>query len=308
MNQFESLKKIPRNDFLIYLHQNEQIGNLTKIKDLFDRANKPVNIFCLIIDHLILLKLITCKNYISLPRDSKSFFPSEFAKTEIMLTELGKDYTESKILGFNISKYGQSDPLDSIVIRGSSGGSISGSLSVLSKWTYEEFKSKYKLPFPDSRTAYWLCSGIDFKENIEKKVFISYSWDDDAHKKWVNQLASDLSKHFTVEFDKNLKVSMSPMDYMKHSILSSDFVIIVFTPNYYERASSKQNTGVQYEFSIIQEDLFRKISTGKYIPLLKSHTKSESIPLLMRDSIYIDFIKDSDYKKNLDGLIEHISN
>lgn len=305
----ELYKKIPRNDLLLFLYHNSDLQEEIKIRDLFDRVNKPIFVFCLIIDHLLELnpKLVVCSNYISLKRNSDSFFPDEFKNMSINLTERGQDYVESRLLGFNIGKYETHDPFDMIVLR--NGGSFSGRLSHISKMPFDRFSEIYKGSARiDVRLAYFLCTGKSFKENAEKKVFISYSWDNESHKKWVSDLAKNLSDHFLVEFDETLTIGMSPENYMKQNILSSDFVIIVFTPQYLEKTKSSKNSGVKYEFSIIKDELFRKIAFGKYIPLLKEGDQESSIPKIMRNAIYASFKNEGDYESSLDLLLKRISN
>jgi len=290
--ELESFKKIPRNDILIYLHQNEFLETELKIKDLYDRINKSTSVFSLILDDLIFAKLIVCENYKSRYSDKSSFFPTEFSNTQIKLTELGTDYVESRIFGFNHQKYDDfKNPAEQFKI----GDAMSGRLMICHKWTFEEFKPKW--------------NNSIHKENAEKRVFISYSWDSEIntqHKEWVAKIASDLSNEFQIEFDKNLEVGMSPENYMKHNILSSDYVIIIFTPNYCAKANSDIQSGVKYEFSVIKENLFRKISTGKYIPILRSGSKNKSIPKEMQDAIYIDFKNDETYSNALSELVKKL--
>lgn len=297
----ERFKRIPRNDILIYLHQNTLLGNNIKIRDIYDRINKPTNIFCYIIDDLLRLSLIECKNYSSLTNDFNCFFPESINNVEIKLTTKGEDYVESRLFGFNLNKYGENDSTNMIKI-----GNLSGRIDLLFSQSYEEFKNTFSLLNIGHVDAYYLLTGITHKQNSEKKVFISYSWDSEKHKEWITKLANDLSVYFHVEYDNNLKIAMSPNNYMKQNILSSDFVLIVFTPNYLKKIKDKSDSGAKFEYSIIENDLFRKISFGKYIPILKEGNINESIPETMSDSIYVDFTSENLYKDKLKDLIEKI--
>lgn len=304
MNRFdlESFKKIPRNDLLIYLHQYEILKNEIKISDIFDRINKPIYVFCSIIDDLLRLKLIECINYKS-SQDKGSFLPESLLNVKIKLTRLGEDYVECKILGYNLDKYDLNDPLDGFKFLNIS----CSSLSSLYLKSFEEISTQFSNSKIDIINFYFVLTGKRYKENKEKKVFISYSWDNESHKTWVEKIVNVLNNHFKVEFDKNLEIAMSPSNYMKHNILSSDFVLIIFTKEYNSRID-KMGTGVQTEFSLISEDLFRKISFGKYIPILREGNKIESIPKIMQDSIYSDFRNDESYVESLNKIIELISN
>ena len=302
--ELEIFKKVPRNDFLIYLHQNSFLNYPIKIEDLYDRINKTTAVFCIIIDDLIRAKLIECSDYQSRQNDKSSFLPSELTKVKIELTKLGKDYVESRIFGFNHSKYDDMhNPVEQIRIR-----NMSARLISCYRWSFEQLKSTWSDQWINAKEAYYILTGNNFKENHEKKVFISYSWDNPKHKEWVANLAKDLQKEFSVEFDQNLEIGMSPENYMKHNILSSDYVVIIFTPDYCSRANSELESGVKYEFSIVRNELFRKMSNGKYIPILRKGNKTESIPKEMQDAIYLNMQSDEDYKERISELISKISN
>lgn len=301
--ELERYKKIPRHDILIYLHQNEFLGNDLKIRDIYDRINKPNYVFYSIIDDLLRLNLIDCKKYSSKPSDNGSYFPDSLNNVEIKLTPLGQDFVESRLFGFNIQKYPENSPLDSFKV-----GNMSGRLPIICNWNYEYFSDKWNHNIIDKKSAYFILTGIDYKVDSEKKVFISYSWDNDNHKSWIKKFSTDLNSKFKVEFDENLKVGMNPYNYMKQNILSSDFVIIVFTPEYFKKANSDKETGVKYEFSIIQDELFRKISSGKYIPILKEGTKEISIPKIMQDAIFVDLSDSRKYNEKLNEIIDKIKN
>jgi hypothetical protein len=301
----EKFKKIPRNDVLLYLHQNKHYDISVKFKDIYDRINKPTFIFCCIIDDLIRLKFIECKNYVSQINNRNSIFPIGFDNVEITLTELGSEYTEKRILGYNLECFDKNNSLDTIHIP-----NMSAHIDFFFNLEYVDFCKKYNNQVIDPIYSYYIFNGINYKSNNEKKIFISYSWDNEInneHKEWVDKIALDLSKEFNIEYDKFLKYGMSPNQYMKHNILSSDYVIIIFSPNYKTKVNSEIQTGASTEFSIIKEDLFRKMSHGKYIPILKVGSKNDSIPEMMQDSIYFDFTKVNQYQERIKELIEHLT-
>jgi len=297
----EAFKQIPRNDILIYLHQYKHLNHEIKIIDLYERINKSTKIFCFIIDDLINLQMIECKNYHSIKKGG-STFPVDLNNVEIKITTLGEDYVENKLFGYNLSKYEINDPQDKFNYLG-----FSTHLLHIYKKDFSYFedinKRNYNL---DASILYFLCTGKTFKNDNEKKIFISYSWDDENHKLWIDNLAKDLNQ-FNVEYDRNLKYGMSPLNYMKSNILSSDYVIIVFTPNYSERIKIV-GTGVHTEFSLIGEDLFRKISGGKYLAILKEGKAITSIPEIMQDTLYFNFSLKANYDVEVKNLIATIAN
>jgi len=297
----EAFQKVPCNDVLIYLHQNKYINSQVKITDIYERINKPTYIFCVIIDNLIRQKLIVCKNYTSLTSRA-AVFPDIMNNVVVDITVAGEDYVESKLFGYNPAKYDKDDSTDSFKYF----LTFSTRLSRVFKKPFSYFEEIARNNINnDANVLYFLCTGKTHKVDNEMKVFISYSWDSEPHKIWIDNLANDL-RQFNVEYDRNLKYGMSPNNYMKRNILSSDFVIIVFTPKYLERINTR-DSGVNKEFSIIEEELFRKISKGKYLAILKEGDASTSIPDIMKDTLYFNFTAKENYVSEVQNLIKTIS-
>lgn len=136
-------------------------------------------------------------------------------------------------------------------------------------------------------------------------VFISYSWDDEAHKDWILNLTKRL-------FDKGVNVLLDRMElrpgknmihFMESSIPKSNKVLIVFTPNYKLKAEKRQG-GVGFEYSILNAELYNQITTNeKYIPILKSGNFSESIPAFMQQFIGIDMTKSEAFEEKFNELV-----
>lgn len=136
-------------------------------------------------------------------------------------------------------------------------------------------------------------------------VFISYSWDNEDHKKWVINLANRL-------FENGVRVlldfyELSPghnmFHFMENAVSKSDKVLIIFTPNY-KLKSEKRVGGVGYEYSILNTELYKTITTNKkYIPVLRSGTIDSSVPNFMQQFIAIDMINDQEFDKKFAELL-----
>jgi hypothetical protein len=140
------------------------------------------------------------------------------------------------------------------------------------------------------------------------RVFVSYSWDSDAHKKWVESLSIDLNSKYGIlvildEWD--LKYGQNHVTWMSKEIGDSDRVILICTNRYVERADQQQG-GVGYEGSIISAGLISNVDTFKFIPLLRDND-SGSIPRQLGARMKIDFRNDADYGKNLESPRERYS-
>jgi hypothetical protein len=101
-------------------------------------------------------------------------------------------------------------------------------------------------------------------------VFISYSWDSAAHKKWVRVLAERLIRNgVRVWLDQlNLRPGESLTRFMESKIKSSGHVLVICTPSYAKR-SNKRVGGVGYEQQIISGRIAAGISRRKFIPIIR---------------------------------------
>lgn len=140
-------------------------------------------------------------------------------------------------------------------------------------------------------------------------VFISYSWDDETHKKWVLELANKLMKEgINVLLDRyELRLGKSLPHFVESSIKKADRIIIVFTPNYKLKAE-KRAGGVGYEYSIMNAELYEnQTQNDKVIPILRKGTKTESIPEFMQQYIHLDMTKNETFDNSFIDLKREIN-
>ncbi len=76
----------------------------------------------------------------------------------------------------------------------------------------------------------------------QPKVFISYSWEDDAHKDWVKQFANRLlSDGVNAIIDQyDLELGDRLPQFMEQSIANSDYVLIICTPTYKSKSDERK--------------------------------------------------------------------
>jgi hypothetical protein len=159
-----------------------------------------------------------------------------------------------------------------------------------------------------------LKSFFDIKqEKIQSenpKVFISYSWDNDNHKKWVRDLAEKLIRNgvdvsldqYKGQIGSNIRLSM------EKEIEKADKVLIILTTNF--KAKADIRTGAAgYEYSLINEDLYNNIAINeKYFPILREGAEKDSIPKFLRQYKHLDMRNDNDYDENFTILLKSIYN
>ena len=137
--------------------------------------------------------------------------------------------------------------------------------------------------------------------------FISYSWDSNDHQNWVRGLAERLqTSGVQTSLDQwDLQPGADVLRYMEHSIASADFVTLICTPTFGQKANSRRG-GVGYEQAIVTAELFTHHETTKFIPVLRHGPAVDALPLYLRSRIYIDFTDDSQFEPSLEDLLRVI--
>lgn len=139
------------------------------------------------------------------------------------------------------------------------------------------------------------------EEGKAPKAFISYSWDNEKHKKWVARLAAYLMGH-------GIDCTLDQWDahpgedlpkFMEKIETSSDYVICIVTPNYTDKCNTNRAGGVQYEKRILSDKLLNEGVTGRIIPILRNNP-DRSIPTFLSSIQYIDFGADKDEDEDKD--------
>lgn len=139
-----------------------------------------------------------------------------------------------------------------------------------------------------------------------KKLFISYSWEDKEHEKWVRNFANDLSAHFDIKIDDKLPYGADLNVFMEQSINSSDRVLLILTPEYKRRADERKN-GVGYETNVITNDMIKDNNTIKFIPIIRKGDKNLSFPIYLGNKKGLNMTDDSGYVENLKLLIDDLN-
>jgi hypothetical protein len=94
--------------------------------------------------------------------------------------------------------------------------------------------------------------------------------------------------------------------YMETSIRESDYVVLVCTLAFADKAN-RGSGGVGYEKNIVTGEMFTKQGNdSKFVPLLRSGLPEVSLPSYLRSKYYVDFRMDEDFEAALDKLLRHI--
>jgi TIR domain-containing protein len=139
-------------------------------------------------------------------------------------------------------------------------------------------------------------------------AFISYSWDSEAHKQWVFDLATQLRSEGGVRIilDRwHLPVGGDRTVFMEKSIATSTFVILICTPSYAAKANDRLG-GAGYEAMIITGELAENLHQRKFIPVLRDGDWQTSLPTWIKTRFGIDLkgdpYSDVEYEKLLRAI------
>lgn len=180
--------------------------------------------------------------------------------------------------------------------------SISASYIVLMN-KVKEIKSKTNIVIEGPRVNLW-----PFETNDDhRRVFVSYSWDNDSHKEWVFKLCQDLrDKGVDAIIDQAMRKGKDLLDFMEKGIANAHRVLVVGTPNY-KRKSEEEKGGVKYEQNIIKASILHGIGSDRYITILREGKSfEESFPAAISTKGGYDMRNDVDYQKYLTALVHEI--
>jgi len=135
------------------------------------------------------------------------------------------------------------------------------------------------------------------------KVFISYSHDSQEHKKWVQDLAIRLRNNgVDAIIDQwELRPGDDLPHFMETHLADSDYVIMVCTDKYVEKANAGTG-GVGYEKMIITADLLTNIDSNKIVPVIRQFG-THNVPTFLKTKLFVNFSKDDDYEFSFDELV-----
>ena len=124
---------------------------------------------------------------------------------------------------------------------------------------------------------------------IPPSVFISYSWDDARHRKWVRSFAEKLHRDgVQVALDQ---WALAPGDqlpkFMETVVRENDYVLVICTPKYKAKSDMRAG-GVGYEGDIMTGEVFALGKREKFIPVLRNGDWKTAAPSWLTGSYYVD--------------------
>lgn len=124
-------------------------------------------------------------------------------------------------------------------------------------------------------------------EEATPRVFLSYSWDDQAHKAWVKELATRLRQDgIKAILDRwETRPGDRLAHFMERAVRENDVALIICTPGY-KRRSDDRCGGVGYEVNIMSAAV--GADERRFVPVLRGPDPSTAIPTWLAGKYYID--------------------
>ena len=139
------------------------------------------------------------------------------------------------------------------------------------------------------------------------KVFISYSWDNDIHKDWIIMLTNNLRRQgIDANCDRGItqKGTINLNRMMIENLRDNDFIIVVMTENYKERADEYKG-GVGLETTFLGNYVLN--NPEKIIPIKRDCGSNDKIiPYYLNGLNYTDFSQDSKFDQSFIELLHRI--
>ena len=139
----------------------------------------------------------------------------------------------------------------------------------------------------------------------QKKVFISYAWENEEHQKWVQELAKRLlGNGIDAQLDCwEVRAGGNLRHYMEHGLTDADLVLCICSDQYITKAYSGQG-GAGYEANILSEKINPENSS--IIPIIRGCTQEKKVPYFLTNIRYIDFEDDDSDKEKYKELLRRI--
>ncbi|HIF9099592.1 TPA: toll/interleukin-1 receptor domain-containing protein [Photobacterium damselae] len=138
------------------------------------------------------------------------------------------------------------------------------------------------------------------------KVFISYSHDDQSHKKWVLELAQRLRNSGVDAILDQFRLGLGDDlgGFMEKSVAESDRIIMICTDTYVAKANDGLG-GVGYEKMIMTAEYMSNIDSKKVIPLIRQKG-THNVPTFLKSRLHINFSRDDEFELQFDNLLREI--
>lgn len=146
---------------------------------------------------------------------------------------------------------------------------------------------------------------------VTPKVFISYSWTNEAHTDWVSDLGTRLmSDGIEVVLDQwSLEDGQDVHAFMEKMVTDPTIKkVIIVSDSQYETKANGRKGGVGTESQIISKEVYEKVDQNKFVPVVRERDTDGKpcLPVFLRTRKYIDFSNLETESDAYDQLVRNI--
>jgi hypothetical protein len=147
------------------------------------------------------------------------------------------------------------------------------------------------------------------KNDAPPKAFVSYSWDDEDHKRWTKTFAGQLrADGVDVTLDQWAAVPGDRLPhFMEKAIRENSFVLIICTTRYKEKSDNRTG-GVGYEGDIMTGEVHTQGNHRKFIPILRRGERATAMPSWVAGKYDMDLRGDPYSQENYRDLLATLHN
>jgi hypothetical protein len=132
------------------------------------------------------------------------------------------------------------------------------------------------------------------QSTMTPKVFISYSWTNQAHqervKEWADRLLADGVNVILDLYD--LKEGQDKYAFMERMVTDPEVThVLVISDGSYAQKADARHKGVGTESQIISKEVYEKVEQSKFIPIVCEFIEPDTprLPVFLKSRIWIDF-------------------
>lgn len=149
------------------------------------------------------------------------------------------------------------------------------------------------------------------KGSTKIKVFISYSWTSESHKKWVLDLAERLTAdgiHVILD-EWDLKAGNDKYTFMEQMVTDESVKkVLVICDGLYQAKADGRKGGVGTESQLISKEVYEKVDQDKFIPIVvERDDKGEPcLPKYIASRMYFDLSKEDGFETEYQKLLRNL--
>jgi TIR domain len=138
-------------------------------------------------------------------------------------------------------------------------------------------------------------------------VFVSYSHDDDAHKRWVLMLATRLvANGVDAILDQwDMRLGGNLPTFMEKGLTNAERVLAICSEAYVQKANDGKG-GVGYEKTILTGQMMQNINTDRVIPVRRKNDSEHAVPTFLLGRLYVDMRENIDFEAAYTELLRDI--